>query len=505
MKRVISAILVAVLLVACLPVTAALAAEPVQTYAQVEKLQVSEKLIAMIKEEEGFSATPYWDYSQYSIGYGCAVKNKNGQRVYTRAEADAIYPNGITREEADALLREEVKENYAAPVNNFAINRGFAFNQNQFDALVSFTYNVGSVWMQKQYRVVRWIEENLTKNRLTADEELDFVSSIGAWCRAGDEILPALCRRRINEAKMFLFGVYSGETTPRDFSYAIYHAQRSTMSNGYEDMAEYYIRGVKMGELPIPNEAAGYTFTGWALSGGSAVTSSTIAQSQSMIVYAQWKAGSDSTDPTEPEPTEPDPTEPEPTEPEKLPYDDVEDDDWYASAVRFVYEQGLFYGTSDSTFGPQDNMSRAMLVTVLWRRAGRPTASQEAGFEDVPETDDESCYYAVPVAWAKEYGIVAGVSESEFGPDRSITREQLAAILYRYCTVYWGVQEGKMADLAEFTDGDQVSAYAEEAMQWAVGNGIVSGMGNGTLNPKGTAIRAQVASMIQRTVENILT
>ena len=501
MKRVISAILVAVLLVACLPMAAVQAAGS----SKVEKLQVSEKLIAMIKEEEGFSATPYWDYSQYSIGYGCAVKNKNGQRVYTKAEADAIYPNGITREEADILLREEVKENYAAPVNNFAINRGFVFNQNQFDALVSFTYNVGSAWMQKQYRVVRWIEDNLTKNRLTAEEELDFVSSIGAWCRAGDEILPALCRRRINEAKMFLFGVYSGETTPRDFSYAIYHAQRSTMSNGYEDMAEYYIRGVKMGELPIPNEAAGYTFTGWALSGGSAVTSSTIAQSQSMIVYAQWKAGSDSTDPTEPEPTEPDPTEPEPTEPEKLPYDDVEDDDWYASAVRFVHEEGLFYGTSDSTFGPQDNMSRAMLVTVLWRHAGRPAASQEAGFEDVPETDDESCYYAVPVAWAKEYGIVAGVSESEFGPDRSITREQLAAILYRYCTVYWGVQEGKMADLSEFTDGDQVSAYAEEAMQWAVGNGIVSGMGNGTLNPKGTAIRAQVASMIQRTVENVLT
>lgn len=501
MKRVISAILVAVLLVACLPMAAVQATGS----SKVEKLQVSEKLIAMIKEEEGFSATPYWDYSQYSIGYGCAVKKKNGQRVYTKAEADAIYPNGITREEADTLLREEVKENYAAPVNNFAINRGFVFNQNQFDALVSFTYNVGSAWMQKQYRVVRWIEDNLTKNKLTADEELDFVSSIGAWCRAGDEILPALCRRRINEAKMFLFGVYSGETTPRDFSYAIYHAQRSTMSNGYEDMAEYYIRGAKMGQLPTPNEAAGYTFTGWALSGGSAVTSSTIAQSQSMIVYAQWKAGSDSTDPTEPEPTEPDPTEPEPTEPEKLPYDDVEDDDWYASAVRFVYEQGLFYGTSDSTFGPQDNMSRAMLVTVLWRHAGRPTASQEAGFEDVPETDDESCYYAVPVAWAKGYGIVAGVSESEFGPDRSITREQLAAILYRYCTVYWGVQEGKMADLSEFTDGDQVSAYAEEAMQWAVGSGIVSGMGNGTLNPKGTATRAQVASMIQRTVENILT
>lgn len=509
MKRVLSAILVAVLLVACLPVTAALAAQPAQPYAQVEKLQVSEQLIAMIKEEEGFRATPYWDYSQYSIGYGCAVKNKYGQVVRTKAEADEIYPNGITREEADVLLRSEVKENYAAPVNNFAISRGFVFNQNQFDALVSFTYNVGSSWMQARYRVVRWLEENLTKNRLTAEEELEFASAIGAWCRAGEEILPVLCRRRINEAKMFLYGVYSGESTPRDFVYAIYHAKKSTMSNGYEDMAEYYIRGAKMGELPTPSAAAGFAFTGWVLADGSAVSSSTVAQRQSMVIYAQWKTDSGSTvppvtEPTDPEPTEPKPTEPEPTEPEKLPYKDVSEDDWYASAVRFAYEEGLFAGTSEDTFSPNANMTRAMLVTVLWRHAGRPNASQEAGFDDVPGTEDESCYYAVPVAWAKEYGIVAGLSEREFGPNQRITREQLAAILYRYCTEYWGVKDENSAELDDFSDADEISSYAEEAVKWAVGNGIISGMGNGTLNPKGSATRAQVASMLKRTVENIL-
>ena len=502
MKRVVSAILVAVLLIAFLPVTAVHAET---ASAKVEKLQVSEKLISMIKEEEGFSAKPYWDYSQYSIGYGCAVKNKNCQRVYTRAEADAIYPNGITRDEADDLLREEVKENYAAPVNNFAINRGFVFSQNQFDALVSFTYNVGSSWMQKQYRVVRWIEDNLTKTKLTAAEELDFMSSIGAWCRAGDEILPALCRRRINEAKMFLYGAYPGENSSRDFSYVIYHAQKSTMANGYEDMAEYYIRGTKMGELPTPNQAAGYTFEGWTLSDGSKLTASTTVTRQSMLAYAGWKTDSGSTEPPVTEPTEPEPTEPEPTEPEKLPYTDVSEDSWYGEAVRFVYEEGLFAGTTETSFSPNDEMTRAMLVTVLWRHAGRPEASEEAGFEDVPEISEPKLpYYAIPVAWAKEYGIVAGISETEFGPMRQITREQLAAILYRYCVKYWGVEAENSKDLDTFTDADEVSRFAQEAMEWAVGNGIISGMGDGRLDPKGPATRAQVASMLMRTVRNIL-
>ena len=522
MKRVLSAILVAVLLVACLPVTAA-HAEAIPT--KVEKLQVSEKLISMIKDEEGFSATPYWDYSQYSIGYGCAVKDKNGQLARTKEAADAVYPNGITKAEADELLRKEVAENYAAPVNNFAINRSFVFTQNQFDALVSFTYNVGSAWMQKKFRVVRWLEDNLTKSKLTADEELDFMSSIGAWCRAGQDLLPALCRRRTTEAKMFLYGAYPNEKSPREFSYVIYHAEKSTMANGYEDMAEYYIRGTKMGELPTPKEAAGYTFEDWSLSDGVKLTASTTITQQSLVAYAKWKTDGSATVPpvteptetdptkptedTEPKPTETDPTEPtkptepEPTEPVELPYEDVAEDKWYADAVRFVYEEGLFAGTTETTFSPNDEMTRAMLVAVLWRHAGHPEASEEAGFQDVPKTTEKS-YYAIPVAWAKEYGIVAGISETEFGPKRQVTREQLAAILYRYCVKYWGIKAENGKDLTDFTDADEVSNFAREPMKWAVGNGIISGMGDGTLDPKGSATRAQVASMLMRTVQNIL-
>ena len=526
MKRVLSAILVVVLLVACLPVTGVFAKEV--TPAKVEKLQVSEQLIAMVKKEEGFSKTAYWDYSQYSIGYGCAVKNKNNQVVRTKAEVDEIYPNGITEAEADKLLRQRIAEDYAAPVNNFAVSRGFVFNQYQFDALVSFTYNVGSAWMQKQYRVVQWIEKNLSKKKLTAAEELDFVDSMGAWCRAGDEILPALCRRRINEAKIFLFGEYSGGSTPRDFSYAIFHAGEGTMPNKYEDMVAYYIRGAKLEQLPTPNALAGHTFTGWAFSDGSPVTTATKAQKQGMLIYAQWKTESGETVPTETkpeptgteatepkptesepdktEPTEPEPTETEPTDPEEteLPYTDVPEGSWYETAVKYVYGEKLFFGTTDTTFGPSENMTRAMLVTVLWRHAGRPNAGEEAGFVDVPKTNDESCYYAIPVAWAKEYGIVAGVSDTEFGPGENITREQLATILYRYCTEYWGIEPENSADLDQFQDADRIHSYAKEAVQWAVGNGIISGMGDGTLVPRGSATRAQVASMLKRMVENIL-
>lgn len=494
MKRILSAILVAVLLISCLPVTAALAADT----AKVEKMQVSEQLIAMIKKEEGFSAQPYWDYSQYSIGYGCAVKNKSGQRVRTEAEAEALYPNGITEAEADALLREEVRENYAAPVNNFAINRGFVFTQNQFDALVSFTYNVGSAWMQARYRVVLWLESNLGKQKLTAEEELEFVSAIGSWCRAGDSILPALCHRRINEAKMFLYGAYSGESTPRDFSYAIYHAQKSTLSNGYEDMAEYYIRGVKMGELPVPNSASGYTFTGWTLSDGSVVTSATVARSQSMLIYAQWKTGSGETVPptTEPEPTEPAPTEPEPVE---LPYKDVSENSWYREAVEYAYREKLFKGTSEDTFSPNMSMDRAMLVTVLWRHAGEPEVDYVTDFTDI----SRGGYYYKALNWAQKYGIINGVSPTEFAPSMEITREQFATILYRYCADYWGITPENSVSLSRFDDGYRTQRYAEEAMAWAVGNGLIYGI-DGMLVPRGEASRAQVATVFMRVAKNVL-
>ena len=169
---------------------------------------------------------------------------------------------------------------------------------------------------------------------------------------------------------------------------------------------------------------------------------------------------------------------------------------WYHEAVDYVVENGIFNGMSTSSFAPDLAMTRAMLVTVLWRMAGRPEAKAPAAFRDV----DAGQYYAEAVAWAAENGIVAGISETAFAPNAKATREQLAAILYRYAK-WSGVDVTKTADLASFPDAGKVSAYAEEPLAWAVTNGIVSGTlrgGKAYLDPQGGATRAQVASILMR-------
>ena len=177
-------------------------------------------------------------------------------------------------------------------------------------------------------------------------------------------------------------------------------------------------------------------------------------------------------------------------------FTDVSASQWYHEAVDYAVVNGLFAGTSDTAFTPNGEMTRGMLVTVLWRMAGKPEAKAAAAFRDV----DADQYYAVAVAWAKENGIVAGTSDTTFSPNAKITREQMASILYRYAKLN-GMDVTKTADLASFPDADKVSAYAEEALAWAVENGLVSGTlrgGKAYLDPTGNATRAQVASILMR-------
>ena len=177
-------------------------------------------------------------------------------------------------------------------------------------------------------------------------------------------------------------------------------------------------------------------------------------------------------------------------------FTDVNTSKWYHEAVDYSVVNSLFAGTSDTTFEPNGAMTRAMLVTVLWRAAGQPEAKTAASFQDV----SEGRYYAKAVAWAKENGIVAGTTDTTFSPNETVTREQMAAILYRYAK-FSGVDVGKTADLKDFPDADKVSNYAKDAMAWAVENGIISGSlegGKTYLDPKGDATRAQVASVLMR-------
>ena len=182
----------------------------------------------------------------------------------------------------------------------------------------------------------------------------------------------------------------------------------------------------------------------------------------------------------------------------KLPFTDVSTSDWFYDDVAFVYENGLFSGTDSRSFSPNASMTRAMLVTVLYRLEGEPTVTGRSSFTDVRS----GAYYEKSVIWAAANGIVTGTDSTSFSPDTKVTREQLAAILYRYAQ-YRTLDTAASAKLNSFTDADSVSAYASEALGWAVSEGLINGA-SGKLMPKGDATRAQVAAILHRFVKNVL-
>lgn len=182
---------------------------------------------------------------------------------------------------------------------------------------------------------------------------------------------------------------------------------------------------------------------------------------------------------------------------ESLPFTDVHESDWFYKDVAFAYENGLFAGTSDTTFSPNTSMTRAMLVAVLYRLEGKPSVSGRSGFSDVTS----GSYYEDAVTWAADNGIVYGTSASTFSPNANVTREQMTAILYRYAQ-YKKYDTAASSSLNGFTDHASVSGYAAASLEWAVAEELVYGSA-GKLMPTGDATRAQVAAILHRFVENV--
>lgn len=182
---------------------------------------------------------------------------------------------------------------------------------------------------------------------------------------------------------------------------------------------------------------------------------------------------------------------------ESLPFTDVRESDWFYKDVAFAYENGLFAGTSDTTFSPNTSMTRAMLVAVLYRLEGKPSVSGRSGFSDVTS----GSYYEDAVTWAADNGIVYGTSASTFSPNANVTREQMTAILYRYAQ-YKKYDTAASSSLNGFTDHASVSGYAAASLEWAVAEELVYGSA-GKLMPTGDATRAQVAAILHRFVENV--
>lgn len=183
-----------------------------------------------------------------------------------------------------------------------------------------------------------------------------------------------------------------------------------------------------------------------------------------------------------------------PIEDETADFSDVPADAWYAEAVQYVYENGLMTGTSDTTFSPDLTTSRSMIATILWRMAGSPVVNYAMDFADVPADQ----WYAEAVRWASSEGIVGGYGNGSFGTGDPITREQFAVMLYRFAQKQgYDVSVGENTNILSYTDVSAVSEYAIPAMQWAVGSGVITGMGD-TLAPQGETTRAQAAMMLMR-------
>lgn len=247
--------------------------------------------------------------------------------------------------------------------------------------------------------------------------------------------------------------------------------------------------------LPTDVTKPGYTFLGWftAYTGGVQVRQIGATETGDKTFYARWQKTV-----LPPPPVTPGtPVTPaRPAAPVGLPFADVSGSDWFYNDVRYVYEKGIMDGTGADRFSPNAPLTRAMIVTILYRMAGSPSVSGSSDFTDVAAGK----WFAKAVAWAAANGIVNGYGDSLFGPNDPVTREQLAAILYRYA-VYGGMTAVTLEEnLGSFADTAQLSAYAIQAMNWAVGQGLINGSGS-NLVPKAQATRAQVAAIIHRYLE----
>lgn len=181
-----------------------------------------------------------------------------------------------------------------------------------------------------------------------------------------------------------------------------------------------------------------------------------------------------------------------------LPFKDVATTDWFYDGVKYAYENGLMVGTSNTTFAPATTTTRAMVVTILYRLDGSPVVTTSGTFTDVAVNS----WYTAPIEWAAANGIVSGYGNRLFGPNDTITREQMATIMYRY-SGYKGYDVSRQSNLSKFSDVAEISSWAETSMAWTNAEELITGTSSTTLSPKGDATRAQVAVILRRFCERI--
>lgn len=459
MKRLISIILILVLLAGLL--STGIFADDIDYV----PMTTSQAMIDIIKDFEGFISLPYSDGGQYSIGYGTYCGS-------TWDEIPAEYKDGITEAEAEEMLRTYLTNVAEKELNKFYDRIDRQPTQQQFDAMIDFTYNIGGSWMSSSK-----VKDYVVNHTTETEDPVEFVNLLGAWCRVGNKVTDYICARRIREALIYFYGEYYlpygnveselpqvYDSQLPHFKYVIYNGGQVGISpSGYKDTVAYFAADQKYGDLlhPVHN---GYTFAGWRRSDGSLLLGAHQV-TRNEKVTAAWT---------------------------QLPFTDVAADKWYAPAVSYCFQNGHMVGTDAVTFAPGKQINRAMLVAVLYSMAGKPEVSGEIPFPDVKP----GAYYEKPVIWAKEVGITAGYQDGTFKPDNLITRAEMVTMLYVYAEKVAGLNVSGRNDVSAFADAADIPGYAVEKFGWALNVGLISGTTATTISPRENATRAQLAQEV---------
>ena len=312
------------------------------------------------------------------------------------------------------------------------------------------------------------------------------------WVDDKGNVLPDNTRVKANTTYKWRFTPTDTNYTPLTGEIELYH--KSGGGGGYNPPVTYYtLRFETGGGSDIPSVQGtyntyidltkyvptwrGHTFIGWYSERSLMNKVSGVYLTKDMTVYALWRVDENPGTGANP-------------------FTDVSEKDWFYGDVMFVYENGLMLGTSKTLFSPHGTATRGMMATILWRMEGSPAPKGKNSFTDV----EDGKWYADAITWTAENGIFAGYGKDKFGPDDPITREQLAAIFYRYAD-YKGYDLIVKGNLDKFKDADKITDYAKTAMQWAVGSGLMKGKSGNLLDPQGTATRAEIAAMLHRFIE----
>ncbi|MEA4920728.1 MAG: GH25 family lysozyme [Clostridiaceae bacterium] len=419
MKKLVSGFLVILMLTALTP----------NAWAKTKSFEVSDQGVEFIKTLEGFTKKPYLDNGQWRVGYGTVCTSND-------------YVNGISEEEATELFKVDLKD-YADKVNTYLSENSIDAKQSQFDALVSFTYNLGSGWMNPSYKFSSYLIAGIENY-----DDIDVLNAYVVWCHVGKTVDDVLLKRRIAEGKLLLYGDYKGDESP-DYTYAIFDSNGGTADTD----VKCFLKGTKLTSLPLA-QREGYIMAGWYASSGKAIKETEVMDDP-MELTAKWFLDV------------------------KLPFTDIPGESWYYHYVGQLFSDGVVDGMTSTTFEPQGDVTYGQALKLVLLATGLE-----------PSDDDDTSGH-----WAQKYknmAVDAGIVSSDFGSDlnASISRIEIAALAAKAMGLSNSVGDNPFVDTQ---DKNVMALYNAGIVE-----GTTENDGMTYYYPKSCITRAEITTIIWR-------